>query len=116
MPPVIEDYSFGRIVIDGKTYTSDVKIIGEKIVPNWWRREGHHLYPEDIEDILASGCEVLVVGTGAYGVMKVDPKVKEACAGRGIRLEASKTAQAVKRFNELAAQGAKVAGAFHLTC
>ncbi len=116
MPPRIEDYSFGRIVISGKTYTSDVKIIMDQIVPNWWRKEGHYLYPEDIEDILNSGVETLVVGTGAYGVMKIDPTVAEACARRGIRLEAYKTSQAVKRFNELAAEGKKVAGAFHLTC
>ncbi len=114
--PRVEDYGFGRIVIDGKTYTSDVKIIKDQIVPNWWRKEGHHLYPEDIEDILASDCEVLVVGTGAYGVMKVDPLVQEACARKGIKLEAYKTAEAAKRFNQLAEQGVKVAGAFHLTC
>ncbi|NPA49159.1 MAG: hypothetical protein GXO20_04200 [Thermodesulfobacteria bacterium] len=116
MIPRIEDYSFGRIVISGKTYTSDVKIILDRIVPNWWRREGHYLHPEDIEDILASEAEVLVVGTGAYGVMKIDPAVKEACAQRGMRLEAYKTAEAVKRFNALAEAGEKVAGAFHLTC
>ncbi len=116
MIPHIEDYSFGRIVISGKTYTSDVKIILEKIVPNWWRKEGHYLYLEDIEDILASEAEILVVGTGAYGVMKIDPSVREACAQKGIRLEAFNTAEAVKRFNALAEAGEKVAGAFHLTC
>ncbi len=114
--PLVEDYGFGRIVIDGKTYTSDVKIIGEKVVPNWWRKEGHHLYPEDITDILVSDCEVLVVGTGAYGVMKVDPRVEQACAEKGIKLESYRTAEATKRFNELVQQGVKVAGAFHLTC
>ncbi len=116
MIPEIEDYSFGRIVINGRAYNSDVKIILDKVVPNWWRKEGHHLYPEDIQDILDSGVEILVVGTGAYGVMKIDPTVKEACAERGIRLETYKTAEAVKRFNELARAGEKVAGAFHLTC
>ncbi len=114
--PHVDDYRFGEIVIDGRPYRGDVKIISEKVVPNWWRREGHYLYPEDIEDILSSDAEVLVVGTGAYGVMKIDPAVREACERRGMKLEAYKTAQAVERFNELSAQGVKVAGAFHLTC
>ncbi len=114
--PHVDAYRFGEIVIDGRSYLRDVKIIGSKVVPDWWRREGHHLYPEDIEDILASDCEILVVGTGAYGVMKIDPMVKEACARKGIKLEAYKTAQAVERFNSLSEQGQKVCGAFHLTC
>ncbi len=114
--PRIDSYRFGEIIINGRPYNRDVKIIGEEIVPNWWRREGHHLYPEDITDILSSDCEVLVVGTGAYGVMKIDPSVQEVCQKKGLRLEAYRTAAAVERFNELAAQKVKVAGAFHLTC
>ncbi len=116
MKAFIEDYRFGNIVIQGKAYNSDVKIIDGVVKPNWWRKEGHRLYPEDIADILESGCKTLIVGTGAYGVMKVDPSVKQACSERGIKLEAYKTAEAVKRFNELIAKGEKVAGAFHLTC
>ncbi len=112
----INSYSFGRTEINGKTYTSDLKIINGQVVPNWWRKDGHHLYPEDIKDILSSECEVLVVGTGAYGVMKIDQAVEDACAQKGIKLEAYKTEEAVKRFNKLSASGVKVAGAFHLTC
>ena len=114
--PRVNSYRFGEIVIDGVSYRSDVKIIGEKIVPNWWRKEGHYLYPEDIKDILSSDCQYLVIGTGAYGVMKIDPQVKKICEEKNIRMESYKTAQAVERFNELVAKGEKVAGAFHLTC
>ncbi|OAG28520.1 Mth938-like domain-containing protein [Thermodesulfatator autotrophicus] len=116
MSAFIESYSFGNIVIKGNSYNSDVKIINGEVKPNWWRKEGHRLYPEDITDILESDCKVLVVGTGAYGVMKIDPTVEAACQEKGLKLEAYKTSEAVKRFNELMASGEKVAGAFHLTC
>ena len=43
----VEHYSFGRITIDGKTYTSDVIVIkGE--VRSWWRKEGHRVALDDI--------------------------------------------------------------------
>jgi len=40
---MIEHYSFGRIVIDGKEYTKDLIIYPDKIRANWWRKEGHKL-------------------------------------------------------------------------
>lgn len=33
----IEDYEFGRITIDGATYTSDVIIRPEGVDDSWWR-------------------------------------------------------------------------------
>ena len=112
----IDDYRFGEMVIAGKSYRSDLKIINGEVVPNWWRKEGHRLSLEDLSDVLEARPEVLVVGTGAYGVMKVPESVKKALAERGIKLEALPTAKAAARFNELFATGKRVAGAFHLTC
>jgi len=31
----ISDYRFGRIVIDGKTYTSDVIVYPDRVDPSW---------------------------------------------------------------------------------
>jgi hypothetical protein len=59
---------------------------------------------------------VLVVGCGAYGVMKVPRETRKALLEDNIQLEALKTGQAVDRFNELSQAGANVAAALHLTC
>ncbi len=112
----IDDYHFGEMVISGKVYRSDLKIINGEVLPNWWRKEGHRLALEDIADVIQAQPEVLVVGTGAYGVMKVPEAVKKALEEKGIKLEAYPTAKAAARFNELFAAGKRVAGAFHLTC
>lgn len=40
---MMEKYEFGRIVIDGKTYTDDIRIIDGKVLPKWWKTEGHFL-------------------------------------------------------------------------
>jgi len=37
---VIDGYSFGRIVVEGKEYTSDLIIYPDHIQGDWWREEG----------------------------------------------------------------------------
>lgn len=113
---MIESYSFGNMTVTGQTHQNDLKIIEDKIIGNWWRREGHALYPQDIDDILYASVETLVVGTGAYGGMKVTEEAALAIEGQGINLVAVPTKEAVSIFNNLHAQDKRVAGAFHLTC
>lgn len=113
---MIEGYRFGEMVVLGKTYRRDLKIIKGRVYSDWWRKEGHLLQPEDLEDIWKAGPKILIVGTGASGVMRVDPRTVERAKELGITLEAYPTHKAVQRFNELFQKGEEVAGAFHLTC
>ena len=111
----IESYDFGSIRIDGEVFTDDVKIVRGTVLPGWWRKQGHNLLPEDIEDILEARPEVLVVGTGYNGLMKVSRAVKERLAGAGIRLVAEPTRRACEEFNDLS-PARDTAFAAHLTC
>lgn len=111
----IDDYSFGRIVIDGKTYTSDVIIYPDKVDPSWWRGEGHLLQKVDLADVIEAGPEVVVIGTGNMGVMKVPEGTAAFIKSKGIRVIIEKTSKAVGIFNEESGKGRTV-GAFHLTC
>jgi hypothetical protein len=112
---MIDSYSFGRIVIDGKVYTSDVVIFPNRIKSSWWRKEGHRLYVSDIEDVLAERPEVLVVGTGNPGLMRVTDKVREVLSEKGIALIEEPTENAVRTYNQIAKEKRAVA-ALHLTC
>jgi len=111
----IEDYRFGEILIDGKTYTQDVKIT-DKVIPNWWRKEGHLLQLEDIKDIIDYKPEVLVIGNGAYSVMEVREDLIKLLKDKGIECIVLPTKVACEKFNQLINEGRKVAGCFHLTC
>ncbi|NPA39883.1 MAG: hypothetical protein GXO57_05525 [Thermodesulfobacteria bacterium] len=117
---MIESYSFGRLVFNGKTYTRDLIILfdGEnfKIYPDWWRKEGHFLQEVDLEEVWKFKPEYLVVGTGAYGVMKVSQDVYKKADSLGIKIKALNTSEATSEFNKLIKEGKKIAGAFHLTC
>ncbi len=116
MAPKIESYGFGRITVDGREYRADVIILPERVVADWWRVEGHGLAPEDLKEVVAAGPKVLVVGTGSYGAMAVPDDTVTFLEGRGVKVEAYDTAKAVRRYNELAAGGERVAAGLHLTC
>lgn len=111
----IEHYSFGRITIDGKNYTSDVVIYSDRVDSSWWRKEGHRLQIEDLKDIIEAEPEVLIVGTGAYGVMVVPTETVEFLKKKGIKLMADKTMSACDTFNKISGTG-RVIAALHLTC
>ena len=113
---MIEDYSFGRIVINGKTYTSDVIVFPDRVMSDWWRNEGHELCPSDLWEVVQAKPEVLVVGTGHSGLMRVLPETEKYLKAQGIKLVAERTAEACQTFNRLLRSGKKVVAALHLTC
>lgn len=112
----IDSYQFGKIVIDGATYTKDCLIIAGTVHPNWWRERGHLLSAEDLGPIIAARPAILVIGCGASGMMTVTNDACELLSEHGIRFEALDTQKAVGRFNELSKAGANAAAALHLTC
>ena len=111
----IDEYSFGRIVINGKVYTSDVVVYPDRVDSSWWRQEGHLLQKADLKDVLAAKPDILVVGTGNMGVMHVPEGTVRFLESHGIIVYVEKTGKAVELFNNQTLNK-KVIGAFHLTC
>jgi len=111
----IDGYVFGRIIIDSKTYTTDVIIYPERVDSSWWRKEGHYLNKEDLPDIVKARPDILIIGTGNMGVMQVPEGTIKYFEKQGIEVRVAKTGQAVEIFNSMPA-GKKVIAAFHLTC
>ncbi len=112
---MIESYDFGRMEIQGQAYTSDLILFPDKIKDSWWRETGHKLSLKDVEDVFQDAPEVLVIGTGYYGLMKVDEEVKERARAKGITLVVEKTKKSIQSYNTIASKK-KTVGAFHLTC
>ena len=113
---MIENFSFGNIVVNGITYTNDIKIIQGKVIPSWWRKKGHQVNIDDIQDIIAAGPDILVLGKGKPGLMKSTPSLCEFLKEKHIELIEEKTSKAIKTFNRLFKQGKNVCAGFHLTC
>jgi hypothetical protein len=112
--PKLAGYAFGRVEIDGREETRDVIVLPQRVVHNWWRKDGHGLVLDDLEGVLDELPERLVVGTGAYGRMRPDPDELERLRARGVDVEVIPTPEAVQRYAELDPR--KTAAALHLTC
>ena len=113
----IDTYAFGRIVIDGTAYTSDVIIHSDRVDAAWWRKDGHNLCAADLDGVWDTAPDSVIVGTGAYGRMAVPEETRAYARSRGAELHAAPTAEAVALFRRLSAEsGKKVVAALHLTC
>ena len=111
----IEHYSFGKIIIDGKSYTSDVIIYPDRVGASWWRKEGHNLNIADLTDVIEAKPDILVVGTGYSGAMKVPQETLKHLESKGITVKVYRSSEAVELFNALQTDK-KVVVALHLTC
>jgi hypothetical protein len=94
----LEGYGFGRIVVDGEEHTSDLIVLPDRVVADWWRQEGHSLTVEDLEEVPDELAQRLMVGCGAHGQLEPDPVVIEAPRRRGIEVETHQADQAVRRY------------------
>jgi len=103
------------MVINGQEYTSDLIIFPGRIKSSWWRITGHKLCLQDLESVIKEEPEVLVIGTGFTGLMKVEEEIRNYTHEKDIILIVEKTKKATQTFNELAPTK-KTVGAFHLTC
>jgi hypothetical protein len=112
----IRSYRFGKIEIDGRSYTSDVVITPEGVVNAWWRKDGHRLSIGDLGSILGAKPDILVIGTGYLGRMMVSADARRHLEAHGVQVREARTRQAVADFNRFQAQRARVAAALHLTC
>ena len=113
---MIESYKFGQIIIDKKKYTSDLIIFKDHIYDNWWRKEGHNLCIDDIKEIIDKKPEILIIGTGYYGLMKVPEELIEYIKSSGTKqVIVKETGDACNEYNKLYKNNNLIA-AFHLTC
>ncbi len=113
--PIIDDYQFGEIVINGEVHKKDVIILPTRVIGNWWREEGHVLHIYDLQDVLIAQPELLIIGQGAYSRMRIDPEVPRSLSNAGIELISLDTNNACKEYN-IRSKMSKVSAALHLTC
>ncbi len=108
----IDAYSFGKIVVDGTAYTSDLVIYPDHVEPDWRRNHGHHLEPDDLAGVITAAPRYLVIGTGAHGRMTVSFEARRLLRRTGISFDVLPTDRACRAFN----QHSGAAAALHLTC
>ena len=112
----VDEYSFGRIVIDGKEYTKDIVIHDGKIEKRDKKKSkylkaqyGHT--PLTPEENIPWTHKRLIVGTGAYGKLPVVRGVKDEARKKMVKLEIMPTEKALSHLND-----ADTNMILHLTC
>jgi len=112
---IIDSYQFGLIAINGKKYSSDVIVFPDRVRHNWGRKVSHQLCLEDIAEAMSENPELLIVGTGASGLMRVLPEVEQLAQAWKIRLIVGTTDKACNTYNQFC-HSQRVVAALHLTC
>jgi hypothetical protein len=113
--PRIDSYHFGHLTVDGKPYDRDVIILPDRVQGGWWRKEGHALHLADLDLVFEAQPDLLVVGQGAHGRMRVTQEASQALQAAGIDLVIQSTEQACQSYNRTRERRVVVA-ALHLTC
>jgi hypothetical protein len=114
----IQEYSFGRIRIDGTTYEHDVVIDRGKVSKRkknhskeFRERFGHT--PLSLKEKIPWKCSRLVVGTGANGSLPVMDDVQREADDRNIKLIVLPTSEAVGVLNK---ESRRTNAILHVTC
>src|SRR5512132_1279800 len=97
----LAQYSFGRLNVDGREHTRDLIVLPDRVVSDWWRRDGHSLVIEDLGEVLDELPARLVLGVGAFGRLRPDAAAIAELERRGVRVECLPTDAAVRRYGEL---------------
>ena len=114
MGPAITSYSFGEMVVDGKTYTNELQILPDGIIKKWSPNDPHYILPKDIEEIVNSSIKILIFGNGANGDAAIPDETIKFIKAKNIEVHILKTHEAVKLFNESSKEA--MGAIFHLNC
>lgn len=112
---MIDSYIFGEFVVNGEAFKSNVVLMGNTARKARYLPE-HELKIDDFFDLVGSKPSYIIIGTGAYGVVKVPEEIVEYIHKIGIKLIIQKTSEACRTYNTLIKEGKKVAAFMHNTC
>jgi len=113
---------FGWIEVDGKVYDYDIVIYPDgkierrqKEISKRKHGTSHKLDIEEITNYLGHGEEVVIIGTGQYGILSLTEESIKLLSDLGLEIIQLPTKEAIKKYLELS-QKRRVLGIFHVTC
>lgn len=108
----IEKMKFGSITINGKEYKEDVIVTNNSVST---KESSHTITKEYVEDILLMNPDVIIIGTGTSGKVKVPKEVRDMVESHNKKMIIGKTPEVINDFNKMKTKN-NVVGVFHLTC
>jgi len=115
LPPRIESYKYGVIVIEGRSYDQDVIICPDKVhLARWLRKRKPVLTRRDVETLLREKPRILVIGLGAGAQLGLTRKAIKLLESAKIKWHTLPTKKACRLYNRLKDEE-RVVAALHLT-
>jgi len=115
IPPRIEHFRFGRVVIDGQVFQNDLIVFPHGVNESWSRGDSHLLSSQDLEAVIEMAPQSLIIGTGVFRSMKVPPEALQRAEAEGIEVLVLGSSRACEEYNRRRLQQRTVL-AMHLTC
>lgn len=111
--PPIQEFEYGRVVIDNKSYSRDVVIRTDGSVVEWTRKNEHEISVADIEDALKDKPATVIIGRGTIGELVLQPETLDWLEGSEIEVVSYKTEKAIETYRHLTGKQSMVAF-FHI--
>ncbi len=117
--PRITRIAWGQMEVEGLGVGKDFKLYPGGGRPWDWTETGTRhvpgIQPEDVQELLARGSEVIVLSRGMLLALQTRPETLALLKAKGVTVYVEETRAAVERYNALAAH-VPVGGLFHSTC
>lgn len=118
--PHISKISWGQVQVEGHTAPfKDVKLyLGGAREWDWLESGTHHkpgIQPADVQELLESGAEVVILSTGMHERLAVCPETIQMLDKAGVTTHILSTKESVRLYNELR-EIKSVAALIHSTC
>lgn len=105
---------FGEVEIDGKVFFSDMVA--------WWDGKAeyiaktHKLGINEFLMLAEKNPEIIVIGTGMNGIVKIAEEVVQIAEDKKIEIYSELSPKAAKMFNGFVADGKKAVAIIHSSC
>jgi len=118
--PRIDAVAFGSVTVDGETIDHDIHIRAngkvKKRKKKWARKDydtSHIIGPRELKKALKKGAEVLLIGEGFDGMIRIADEGREMLEQRGVRWRILPTPEIPDGWNEADGRKALI---LHVTC
>ena len=106
--------SFGRVKFKNEIYDHDIYVdVGMEAHPRGGK--SHDITRDELESMLDSEVEAVVIGTGQSGCARLTPEARRLIEERQLELHMYESPQAVKEYNRICVTRKTVA-LIHVTC
>jgi len=116
----VDNLNFGSIVVNGKEYGYDVVVMPDGTVrereASKKRFGSHNISKAEIEVLVNTKPDAVVIGTGTSGVARVASDATTYAQENKVDLAVLPSPEAVDKLNRLADESKRVAALIHITC